>query len=108
MLDEFTFCSPFVPTHLDPPIKVKAIALPVLHIQACPTARLGDAALAQDKRQRQGSPSLRLRAHPRHLSQPRGGSATDGTTREEVPQKIIKHNGFVTRPHRGICFSYEG
>ena len=96
---------PFIRPYLDPPIKVKAIALPVLHIQACPTVRLGDAALAQG--QRQGRPRLRLRARPRHMAQSRGGASTDGTTLEEVPQKIIKHSGFVTRPYRGRCFSYD-
>ena len=99
--------SPVVPPHLDPPLKVKAIALPVLHIQACPTVRLGDAALTQGKRQRQGSPSLRLRAHPRRMAQSRNGASTDGTTLKEVPQKIIKRNGFVTRPPRGSWFSYN-
>jgi hypothetical protein len=93
--------SPVVPPHLDPPIEVKTIALPVLPIQACPTVRLGDAALAQGHGQRQGRPRLRLCAYPRPMAQPRGGASTDGTTLKEVPQKIIKHNGFVTRPPWG-------
>jgi hypothetical protein len=100
-------CSSFVLTYFDPSIKVKAIALSVLRIEPCPAVRLGDAALAQGHGQRQGRPRLRLCTYPRPMAQPRGGASTDGTTLEEVPQKIIKHNGFVTRPHRGSWFSYN-
>src|SRR5882724_10005910 len=75
------------PSHLDPSIQVKAIALPVLRIEPCPAVRLVRATLAQHRRQRQGSPRLLRRAAPRQMAQPRDGASTGGATREELPQK---------------------
>src|SRR5712691_7914217 len=98
---------PFIRPYLDPPIKVEAIALPVLHIEACPAVRLVSAALAQHRRQRQGALRLLRRAAPRQMAQPRDGASTGGATLEELPQKIIKHHRVVRRLHRSLCFEYD-